>query len=497
MSLKSTIAYAYAKIVKRKIDRAAKNAIIEQEKVFKSLLKNGKKTAFGKDHNFNTITNYEQFKKQVPVRDYEQISSYINKIKEGELNMLWPGKPIYLCKTSGTTSGAKYIPITRESIHNHIKTARRALLNYIAESQNTDFVNGKMIFLQGSPVLETINSIKTGRLSGIVAHHVPKYLLKNRMPSYRANTIKDWEEKVDAIVQETQNQNMTLISGIPPWVKMYFEKLLEKTNKSSIKELFPNFSLFVYGGVNFRPYKNTFKRLIGRDVDSIELFPASEGFMAFQDKLNQPGLLLVINEGIFYEFIPAEQIHEDPPTRISLKDVKLGVKYAIILNTNAGLWGYNIGDMVEFVSLNPYRIVVAGRTKHFTSAFGEHVIAEEVEGAIAKVCEKHQCEITDFHVAPQLENPNGLPYHEWLIDFSNPPKNIKQFEQHLDQIMCSKNPYYADLIKGKILQPLSITLVKGNSFKNYMKQEGKLGGQNKLPRLANNRAIADKLTKNI
>lgn len=490
--IKSFLAKIYAKKTAKDIQKWADNPIKSQEKVFQNLIKQAQETDFGKDHQFHQIKTYTDFKKQVPVRDYEGLKPYIEKIKEGKENVLWKGKPIYFAKTSGTTSGAKYIPITKESMPHHIQAAKQALLLYIYRTGKADFVNGKMIFLQGSPVLAETNGIKTGRLSGIVAHFVPKYLQKNRMPSWETNCIEDWETKVNAIVNETINQNMTLISGIPSWVQMYFEKLIEKSGKK-VGELFPNFNLFVYGGVNYEPYRNKMENLIGRKVDSIELFPASEGFFAFQDTQNEKGMLLLLDSGIFYEFIPAAEFYDDNPTRISLKDVKLGVNYVLIISTDAGLWSYNIGDTIQFTSLKPYRIVVSGRIKHFISAFGEHVIAKEVETALQEAVKGTDMQINEFTVAPQITPKQGLPYHEWFIEFEKEPENVTDFAQKIDANLVKQNSYYKDLIIGKVLQPLKITKVKPNGFQDYMKSIGKLGGQNKLPRLANDRKIADKL----
>lgn len=494
MSFKSTLAKPFAKQVATKFYKQSKNAVKVQQKVFKSLISQAKETEFGKDHNFDSIKTYEDFKEQIPIRDYEALKPYVEKVVAGESDILWKGKPLYFAKTSGTTSGAKYIPLTKESMPMHISAARNSLLMYIAETKKTSFVDGKMIFLQGSPELNDTNGIKTGRLSGISAHYVPQYLLKNRLPSWDTNCIDDWETKVEAIVDETINENMTLISGIPSWVQMYFEKLIERTGKK-VGEIFPNFNLFVYGGVNFEPYRNKFEDLIGRKVDTIELYPASEGFIAYQDSQNEKGMMLLVDNGMFYEFIPAEEFFDDNPTRISLADVKVGVNYVIILNTNAGLWGYNIGDTIEFLSVNPPRIIVTGRIKHFISAFGEHVIGKEVEQALNENTRNTNIGITEFTVAPQITPESGLPYHEWFIEFENFPKNLDKLASKLDASMQQQNTYYLDLIEGKVLQPLKITAIEKGGFNNYMKSVGKLGGQNKVPRLANDRKIANELTK--
>lgn len=469
-------------------------ALQDQDAILKELVKVGKTTDFGKDHGLDKVNSYEEFKQAIPIRDYEAFKPYIEKIKEGKHNVLWKGKPIYFAKTSGTTSGVKYIPITKESIPNHINTARNALLCYMAETGNNTFADGKLIFLSGSPELERIGGIPTGRLSGIVNHHIPKYLRANQLPGYETNCMEDWETKLDKIVDETIHQNMTLISGIPPWVQMYFDRLTERSGKK-IKELFPNFSVLVHGGVNFEPYKAKLFESIGQKTDTIETFPASEGFFAFQDTQTEEGLLLNTNSGIFFEFVPANEIFNENPTRLSLHNVKVGENYALIINNNAGLWGYNIGDTVKFLSVNPYRLTVTGRTKHFISAFGEHVIGEEVEQSLLKAAKEENAHITEFTVAPMIHQGEGKSYHEWFVEFEKEPSNLEAFASKVNNNLRKKNIYYDDLITGNILQPLQIRIVKKNGFIDYMKSVGKLGGQNKVPRLSNDRKIAEKLLK--
>ena len=469
-------------------------ALADQEDILQHLIKVGKTTEYGKSVRLDEVSKYEEFKQAIPIQDYEQMRPWIDKIKEGRHNVLWKGRPIYFAKTSGTTSGTKYIPITKDSIPNHINTARNALLCYMAETGNTRFADGKLIFLSGSPELERVGGIPTGRLSGIVNHHVPKYLRANQMPSYETNCIEDWETKLNKIVEETIKQDMTLISGIPPWMQMYFDELIKRSGKK-VGELFPNFSVMVQGGVNFEPYKAKLFESIGRKIACIELFPASEGFFAFQDSQSADGLLLNTNSGIYFEFIPASEIYNDNSTRISLKDVKVGENYAMIINSNAGLWGYNLGDTVKFVSAEPYRLIVTGRTKHFISAFGEHVIGEEVEYSILKAAEEEKIHITEFTVAPFVSKNDGKSYHEWFIEFENKPGDINSFANKVEVNLRKKNVYYDDLISGNILSPLKITAVRKNGFIDYMKSIGKLGGQNKVPRLSNDRKIADELVK--
>ncbi|MBL7725595.1 MAG: GH3 auxin-responsive promoter family protein [Chitinophagaceae bacterium] len=494
MKIKSFLAKPFASYIYKGIRKGMATAVADQENIFRSLLKVGRNTDFGRESGLDKVTDYEGFKQAVPIRDYEQLKPWIERVKEGKHNVLWKGKPIYFAKTSGTTSGTKYIPITKDSIPNHINTARNALLCYMAETGNTKFADGKLIFLSGSPELERVGGIPTGRLSGIVNHHVPKYLRTNQMPSYETNCIEDWETKLNKIVDETISQNMTLISGIPPWMQMYFDELIKRSGKK-VGDLFPNFSVMVQGGVNFEPYKAKLFESIGRKVDTIELFPASEGFFAFQDSQEAEGLLLNTNSGIFFEFVPAGEILNENPTRLSLKDVKVGENYALIINSNAGLWGYNIGDTVKFVSADPYRLIVSGRTKHFISAFGEHVIGEEVEYSMKKVTEEQDIRITEFTVAPFVSSDEGKSYHEWFIEFETLPLNMVAFTARLDMVLRQKNVYYDDLISGNILQPLKVTAVRRNGFIDYMKSIGKLGGQNKVPRLSNDRKIADELIK--
>lgn len=492
MKIKSFLAKPYAAVVYKKIKKEMQSALADQDAILQQLLKGGSSTLFGKDHHFSGLGNYPDFREAVPIRGYEELRPYIDQAKTGKQNILWKGKPLYFAKTSGTTSGSKYIPISKDSISNHIDTARNALLTYMATWGNAGFADGKMIFLSGSPTLERVGGIPTGRLSGIVNHHIPGYLKKNQMPDYETNCIEDWEEKLGRIVEQTIGQNMTLISGIPPWMQMYFDWLMEKSGRQ-VGELFPNLQVLVHGGVNFEPYREKLQESIGRKIDTIETFPASEGFFAFQDTADQPGLLLNTNSGIFYEFVPVEEISKEHPQRLSLREVKLGAHYALIINSNAGLWGYNIGDTVRFVSLDPYRIVVTGRTKHFISAFGEHVIAEEVEKALTETVHSQGGRIKEFTVAPKIQVSEGLPYHEWWIEFETLPEDLDRFGLELDQALRKQNSYYDDLIKGSILRPLVIRPLRANAFQTYMKSVGKLGGQNKTPRLSNDRKLAEAL----
>lgn len=495
MGIRSLLAKPFAAYINRQTKEWSFNAVRFQQQVFQSLVAGAKTTQFGLDHGFADIKTHDAFKKQVPIRDYEALKPYIERVLHGEENILWPGKPAYFAKTSGTTSGTKYIPITKESVPNHINSARNALLSYVHETGNGSFLDGGLIFLSGSPELDEKAGIKTGRLSGIVNHHVPQYLRSNQKPTYATNCIEDWETKLDKIIDETINENMTLISGIPPWAQMYFDRIVERTGKK-IKDVFPNFSMFVYGGVNFEPYRAKLFDTIGKKVDSIETYPASEGFIAYQDSQHHEGLLMLLNSGIFFEFVPTDEYFNENPTRLSIEEVELGKNYALIINNNAGLWGYSIGDTVRFVSKDPFRVVVSGRIKHFISAFGEHVIGEEVEKAMKFAMQKFpEVGLVEFTVAPYVAPPEGMPHHQWLIEFAQPPHDLEAFRLELDEQLRKLNVYYDDLIRGNILTKLKITSLRKNAFIEYMKSQGKLGGQNKVPRLSNDRKIADELNK--
>lgn len=495
MGIRSLLAGPVASLVAAQTKKWASRPGYYQQRTFEKLVGDARHTVFGKDHGFADIGNVESFRKQVPVRDYEGLKGYVERVVAGEPNIIWPGKPEYFAKTSGTTSGTKYIPISKESLPNHFRSARNAVLSYVHETGKSGFLDGGLIFLSGSPELETKAGIKTGRLSGISNHEVPSYLRTNQRPSYKTNCIEDWEMKLEKIIDETLNERMTLISGIPPWVQMYFDRIQARTGKK-IKDVFPDFSVFVYGGVNFEPYRARLFDSIGKKVDSIETFPASEGFIAYQDSQHHEGLLLLLNDGIFYEFVPTEEYGRPNARRLTIEEVELGKNYALIINSNAGLWGYSIGDTVKFVSKNPYRLVVTGRIKHFISAFGEHVIGEEVEKAMwATMLKFPEAELTEFTVAPQITPQDGLPHHQWLVEFGRMPHDADAFAMELDEQLRNLNTYYDDLISGNILRRLVLVPLKKDSFIEYMKSIGKLGGQNKVPRLSNDRNIANELVR--
>ena len=502
---KGRLAGPWARRVRTRDHVVNADPAIAQAAVLRNLLSQAADTAFGRDHGLGEISAIEDpveqaaaFRAAVPVRDYEALRPYVERVVAGEADVLWTGLPQYLCKTSGTTSGAKYIPLTEDSLPNHLGAAQRALLHHIANTGSAEFVGGKMIFLQGSPTLvPTPGGVPLGRLSGIVAHHIPSYLQRNRLPSWDTNCIEDWETKVDAIVRETAEQDLRLISGIPSWVQMYFERLLEYTGAASVKEVFPNFSLFVFGGVAYAPYAERFRELIGGDVAIVETYPASEGFIAYQDGGLGEGLLVNASDGLFLEFIPADEYGRPGARRLGLGEVEMGVNYAVVISSNAGLWAYDLGDTVRFVSLAPARILVTGRIKHYTSAFGEHVISEEVESAMASALEQAGGQVVEFHVAPEVNPTSGLPYHEWFVEFAVAPPDEGAFAAALDAALQERNPYYKDLISGAVLRQAQVMVLKSGAFRAAMARRGKLGGQNKIPRLANDRSMAEQLLADV
>ncbi|GAB4405818.1 MAG: GH3 auxin-responsive promoter family protein [Bacteroidia bacterium] len=491
MGIKTTIGLWWARQRAAQIRRQMPRALDLQAQTFASLIRQGRRTAFGQAHDFAQIRSYADFRQRVPVRDYEAARAWFDRIYHGEADVSWPGKPLYLAKTSGTTSGTKHIPITRASIRKQVLGARDALMCYMAATGHADFLDGKMMFLSGSPEIEpNAHGVPTGRLSGIVNHFVPAYLQTNRVPTYQTNTIADWEEKVRSIVREVHDQDLRLISGIPPWVQMLFEELAQQTGKTPL-EAWPRLQVFVQGGVDFSPYKPIFGQYLGDRVDTIEVFPASEGFFALQNDPRDEGLLLMPDYGIFFEFIPLEAYGQPDAPRLTLGEVELGRQYALIVSTNAGLWAYDIGDTVKFTSVDPWKIRVSGRVKHFISAFGEHVIAEEVNHAILVASEATGAAFQEFTVAPRVVEEKGASAHEWLIEFTQAPDDLERFARLLDEALQQRNVYYRDLRQGNILQQALVRRLQLQASRAYMKSVGKLGGQNKFPRLSNDRKIAD------
>lgn len=493
MSIKTTVARLLARHRMGQIARTVAEPELHQRQLLARLLERASLTEFGRDHGYGAYRDYDRYRTTVPIRDYEAFRPYIDRAYSGVPDVLWPGRPLYFAKTSGTTSGTKYIPLTREMMRCQVKGAKDALLAYIHHTGNARFLDGKMIFLSGSPALEKNEAgIPVGRLSGIAQHFVPAYLQKNRVPTYATNCLEDWEQKVRTIIEETRTQDLRLVSGIPPWVQMFYEEVERITGKKPA-ELWPNLDVYVHGGVDYAPYSPLIRQAFGRIMDTVETYPASEGFIAIQDLPHDPSLLLMLDYGIFFEFVPLSEWDSPSPRprRLPLWEVEPNVNYAILLTTNAGLWAYAIGDVVKFTSVKPYRMRVTGRVKHFISAFGEHVIEEEVNHALQEALRRCGGEVLEYTVAPLIADTGSR--HEWYVEFATPPADLQAFATAADEALRQKNVYYDDLRAGGMLAPAALFPLQPGACRDYMKSIGKLGGQNKFPRLKNDRSVVELL----
>ena len=465
-------------------------AISNQNALFKKIISRGVNSLFGKNLDIKANLDYDSFSKLVPISTYEDYRDYISLISHGKKNILTHGRPMCFAITSGTTSGTKYIPLTKEMWRHQSNSIKDLLLLYAHQTSNYDYVRSGMMFIQGSPELKYFNQVPFGRLSGIAARHVPFFLKNNRYPSMATNKIPNWNDKINAIVSETHNKKMKIIGGIPPWVMTYFDCLLEYTGKHHVKEVFPDLSLYIHGGTSFDAYRKTFLNTCG-PIDTLEVYPASEGFFAFQNNLYDESLLLLINRGVFYEFITLSNFQKKKMERIPLEGVELNIDYVLIVTTVAGLWAYNTGDTVRFVSKNPYKIVFSGRASQFCSAFGEHVIEKEIQAALKIAVKNVGGTVSEFSVCPKVGSGRETSRHEWFIEFLEKPKSITDFEAVLQNSMKKQNIYYKDLFDSGVIGVLKIILVKKGGFSSYMKSIGKFGGQNKCPHLLNDRRIAD------
>lgn len=495
MKFLDSLILLYAKSQYKKMMRWVNNPHKTQNRIFKKLMLTLSKTEFGKEKGIFSKISYKEFCEKISIQDYESLRPYIEKIKEGKKNILWKGLPKYFAKTSGTTSGMKYIPISKESMPTHVGTAKLATLVYIYRYKKPELLWGKILFLQGSPILEETGGIPSGRLSGIVAHYVPKLLQLNKVPTKKTNSISNWENKTQKIAKEIYEKDLRIIGGIPPWIIGFFEKLQEiEGSKKNICDIFPNLGLYIYGGLNYKPYEQRILNLIGKKIDTLELFPASEGFYAFQDIQGDGSMLLQLNSGIFYEFIELKLFNTEKQKRLTIAQVKKDVDYVLIISTNAGLWAYNTGDVVRFKSLKPYKLIVSGRVKHYISAFGEHVIAEEIDNSIIHISEKYKIEISEFTVGPKISSEKNGCYI-WAIQAEIEPAILEKVARDLDFKLSEQNQYYKDLLEGDIISPCKIILLKKGIFKKYLEKKGKYGGQNKVVRLSNDLKIIEEITK--
>lgn len=486
-------------MMKKRIDKIeifCKNPIQAQSNVFDFLLSNGKNTAFGKEHSFQEIENYTQFSQNIPIRTYEEFSEFIERAREGKKNILWPGKIKWFAKSSGTTNAqSKFIPITQESLEGcHFKGGKDMLSLYGNNFPFSDMYNGKGLMLGGTIKNSEKGNYKEGDLSAILLDEFPFWVNYHRIPDIETALMAEWEDKLERIAQQAVQENITNLTGVPSWMLILLKRVLAISGKKNISEVWPNLELYMHGGVNFEPYKEQFKTLIpSKKMNYLEGYNASEGFIGIQDKTPSEGLLLMLDYGIFYEFIPMDNFRKGQLEAIPLKDVQLNIDYALVISTNGGLWRYLIGDVIRFTTLSPFRIKIVGRTKSFLNAFGEELIVENTDKALLAACKTCKASIKDYTVAPIFIDGNSGG-HQWFIEFFEEPKDIELFKHDLDnKLKVLNSDYAAKRTNNLILNSPEIIVIKNNEFYTWLKQNNRLGGQYKIPRLCNDRKIAEEI----
>lgn len=469
-----------------------------QDELLKRLLANARYTEFGQKYSFDDLINYEDYKRRVPVHTYEQLFPYIDRLMRGEQNVLWPSEVKWFAKSSGTTNArSKFIPVTNEALEEcHFKGGKDLLSIYVNNYPDTKIFSGKSLAVGGSSQInefEPSSSSFYGDVSAVIMQNLPPWAQFIRTPSLEVALMQNWEEKIERLARETIEVNVTNIAGVPTWTVLLLQHILKRENKSSILEVWPNLEVFFHGAVSFRPYKNLFRSIIpGDQMRYWETYNASEGFFGIQDQRDSEDLLLMLDYGVFYEFIPVEELDKEYPEALSLAEVEVGRNYAMVITTNAGLWRYNIGDTVKFTSISPHRIRISGRTKHFINAFGEEVIIENAETAITKACEQTGAVIDNFTAAPIYLEKSKRGGHEWIIEFKVIPRDMNEFRHVLDDTLRKVNSDYdAKRALDIALMAPTIHPVAEGTFYNWMKKRGKLGGQNKVPRLSNSREYVD------
>ena len=468
-----------------------------QYAVWQDLLAAGQYTDFGRQYNFSSIQSLADFKATVPVQEYEDLKPFVERMMNGEENVLWNTPVLWFAKSSGTTSDkSKFIPVSDESLKdNHYRASKDVLSFYYASHPDSGLLTGKSLVIGGSHQINQVNAdVQYGDLSAVILENSPFWSAWLRTPDNSIALMDEWEEKIEALAQSTINENVTSMAGVPTWLIVLLKRILEITGKQNIKEVWPSLELYMHGGVSFVPYKAHFEKLIGAPINYLEMYNASEGFFAAQDDINADGMLLMCDHGIFYEFLPVEEFGKPHPHTLQLNEIELGKNYAPIITTNGGLWRYLIGDTVQFTSLNPYRVKVSGRIKHYINAFGEEVIVDNTDQAIAIACKKTGAHVKDYTAAPVYfsEGENGA--HEWLIEFDKEPENQQQFTFELDKALQSINSdYEAKRYKNIALRPPLLQAAPPNTFENWLSSKGKLGGQHKVPRLSNERTILEEI----
>ena len=485
------------------IDLFMKYPLEVQEELFKKLITTARNTEFGRTHGFADIHTQEQFRRMIPIFSYEDIHPYIERNMQGEQNLLWPSDVKWFAKSSGTTNArSKFIPVSYEALEEcHFKGGKDMLSIYCNANPETKMFDGKGLTIGGSQQVNHADSNSEsfyGDVSAVIMSNLPYWTKFVRTPTLDIALMDEWESKIERMAEHTMNENVTSISGVPTWTIVLLQRLLELTGKNHIKEVWPNLEVFFHGAVAFGPYRGIFKKLVGGDLTYLETYNASEGFFGIQNDLSSPDMLLMLDYGILYEFIPFDEIHKGSPKVIGLGDVKLGEQYALLISTNAGLWRYQIGDTIEFTSTDPYKIRISGRTKHFINAFGEEVVVENAERAIERAAKQCDVEVVNFTAAPKYFNDDENGAHEWIIEFENEPKDPKEFTRLLDEALREANSDYdAKRHRDLALSMPVVHVAPKGTFYEWMKSRGKLGGQNKVPRLSNTREYVDDILKKL
>jgi hypothetical protein len=499
MKILSPAISTLARLRSWRIDAWIQHPISAQREVLQDLVTAAQYTAFGRQHQFSTLFSTKAFKQAVPIHEYEDLKPYVERIMAGEQNLLWNTPISWFAKSSGTTSDkSKFIPVSRESlVDGHYKAAKDVLTLYYMHNPESDLLTGKGLVIGGSHTISNLHDeAHFGDLSAVLMQNTPFWGNWIRTPDLRIALMDEWEEKIEMLANTTMHENVTSVSGVPTWTLVLFQRILELTGKKNIKEVWPSLEMYFHGGVSFHPYKEQFKKLIGDDIRYLEMYNASEGFFAAQDIPGSEGMLLYLDHGIFYEFMPIEEYGKEEPRTIGLKDVELGKHYAPVISTNGGLWRYLIGDTIEFTTLKPYRVKVSGRLKLFINAFGEELIIDNAERAMAAACKATSSAVTDYTAAPVYFSDEGNGAHEWLIEFEKEPADLNEFGRILDEnLKLLNSDYEAKRHKSIALRmPLLQKLPQGR-FNQWLKQKNKLGGQHKVPRLSNDRIILEEILK--
>ncbi|GAC1417047.1 MAG: GH3 auxin-responsive promoter family protein [Flavisolibacter sp.] len=477
------------------IDQWMNDPEATQYKVWQDLIASGQYTEFGRMHRFSQLQSLHDFKESVPLQNYESLMPYIERMMKGESNVLWNTPVTWFAKSSGTTSEkSKFIPVSEESLkENHYKASKDVLSFYYATRPESDLLTGKGLIIGGSHQINQINEeVHYGDLSAVVMQNSPFWTNWIRTPELSIILMDEWESKIEKLAHSTIMEDVTSMSGVPTWLIVLLKRILEITGKKNIKEVWPNLELYMHGGVSFVPYKDQMEKLIGAPINYLEMYNASEGFFAGQDDITAEGMLLMCDHGIFYEFMPLSQLDRDKPKTLQLEEVETNKNYALVISTNGGLWRYVVGDTIQFTSLLPYRIKVSGRLKHFMNAFGEELIIDNTDKAVAEACQATGALVSDYTAAPLYFSEMSNGAHEWLFEFEKMPYSLEQFRYELDKALKSVNSdYEAKRYKDIALRMPVIHPVAGNTFKNWLYSKGKLGGQHKIPRLSNDRLVLE------